>query len=399
MNQSRYEGRGKKVCVWRMFTCLSVCFGCCVVWQLCSHLPAVTILQVEGAERRCLYEVLEVEKSAPTDVIKKSYRKLSMKYHPDKNKSPNAGEIFKELAHAYETLSDGEKRQVYDRHGFEGLDRSEAGMHETHDPFELFSQFFNPGGHRARRREKSRVLPTTLKLRATLEQLYFGELLHVRYTRPVLCINHDECSKKRQDCQGPGLRVVTQQMGPGFIVQNQIQDASCVDKGRAWDPNCSACPKGQTNAEATVLTAYVEKGMSEGDRINFEGSGEQKVGHENGDLVFVIDPIKHHRFVRDGDNLKANMKISLLDALVGFSKPFDHIDGKPFTIVREGVTDDGEVSEFAHKGMPDAEERGREETDFGNLYVTFNVVYPTELTAGQKDLIRQALGPITPMEV
>eukprot|EP00922_Rhytidocystis_sp_ex-Travisia-forbesii_P009108 GHVS01013301.1.p1 GENE.GHVS01013301.1~~GHVS01013301.1.p1 ORF type:complete len:413 (+),score=77.73 GHVS01013301.1:202-1440(+) len=397
---------GKKECVWwRMFVCLSVWVGCCfTVWEL-GGVPAVfsgVLQEVDAAAaRRCLYEVLEVERTAATEVIKKSYRKLSMKFHPDKNKSPNAGEIFKELAHAYETLSDAEKRQIYDRHGFEGLERSEssaAGMHEAHDPFELFSQFFNPGGgQRGRRREKSRVAPTTLKLRVTLEQLFFGELLHVRYTRPVLCVHHEDCSKKRPDCQGPGLRVVTQQMGPGFIVQNQIQDATCVDKGRAWDPNCKSCPKGQTHAEATMLTAYVEKGMTEGDRINFEGSGEQKVGHDNGDLIFIIDPIKHHRFVRDANNLKAEMKISLLDGLVGFERPFQHIDGHPLTIVKKDVTDDGEVMELKNKGMPDAESRGRGgEADYGSLFITFKIVYPAQLTAAQKDLIHQALGPITP---
>eukprot|EP00922_Rhytidocystis_sp_ex-Travisia-forbesii_P009111 GHVS01013304.1.p1 GENE.GHVS01013304.1~~GHVS01013304.1.p1 ORF type:complete len:410 (+),score=58.87 GHVS01013304.1:230-1459(+) len=389
---------------WRLSVCAIVWVSCyCAVWELCGLSP-VSILPVNAAaQRRCLYEVLDVERGSTTEVIKKSYRKLSMKYHPDKNKSPDAGEIFKELAHAYETLSDSDKRQIYDRHGFQGLERNEAsaGMQEAHDPFELFSQFFNPGGaQRGRRREKSRVAPTSLKLRVTLEQLYFGDLLHVRYIRPVVCVHHEDCFKKRQDCQGPGLRVVTQQMGPGFIVQNQMQDPSCVDKGRAWDHNCSSCPKGQTHPEATMLTAYVEKGMSEGDRITFEGSGEQTIGHENGDLIFVIVPIKHQRFVRDKNDLKAEMKISLLDGLVGFERDFDHIDGKPFTILKKDVTDDGEVMVFKQKGMPDPEARGHGgETGYGDLYISFKIVYPSELSEAQKDLVRNALGPITPKEM
>ena len=109
-------------------------------------------------------------------------------------------------------------------------------------PFDVFSEFFGGfgfGGFGGRGGNRVPQAPSSiLKVRVSLEQLYHGASLDFSFSRPVLCINADECMVKKKDCKGPGVRVVTQQMGPGFIVQNQIQDDSCVDQGRAWMPDC-----------------------------------------------------------------------------------------------------------------------------------------------------------------
>lgn len=348
--------------------------------------------------RRCFYDILGVNKGSTVEVIKKSYRRLSMKFHPDRNKAPEAPEKFKEIASAYEVLSDQTKRGIYDRHGFDGLDRADGGMDANqHDPFEIFSQFFNPGGGaRGARREgrKSKSPSLHLKLRVTLEQLYFGELLQVDVTRPVVCVHAEECFRKQSECQGPGLRVMTQQMGPGFIVQNQIADSTCVEKGKAWDKNCSFCPKGQTIPETTTLTQFVEKGTAAKERITFEGSGEQRIGHENGDVIFEIVQLHHDRFVREGDDLHFNMQINLVDALVGFRQPFLHINGKSITVDKDDVTHDGEIYLLKNKGMP--RKGGTSDDDYGDLYIKFQVVYPKQLEEQQKQVIREALKGTTP---
>eukprot|EP00386_Alphamonas_edax_P002190 GDKI01006574.1.p1 GENE.GDKI01006574.1~~GDKI01006574.1.p1 ORF type:complete len:372 (+),score=126.02 GDKI01006574.1:36-1118(+) len=334
---------------------------------------------------RDFYKVLGVGKKADATEIKKAYRKLSMKYHPDKNPEPDAAKKFAEIAEAYEVLSDEKKRQIYDQHGEQGLKQQH--MEGAHDPFDIFSQF-GFGGQRQRRDSKPKTSNMVMKLRVTLEQLFFGEIFPVTYRRQVVCINAEECFIDKQDCQGPGVRVVVQQMGPGFIMQNQIQDDSCVAPRKAWKKKCKACPGGQTEIESVELTAYVEAGMAEGDTISFEGAADQKVGHDAGDLVFVIVPQPHERFVRKGADLHVEMPIPLLDALVGFKTAIKGIDGKDVVIEKQTVTHHDEVLVVQGAGMP---VKGNS-SQRGNVVVTFKVFFPNQVNGAQKTLIKQALG-------
>lgn len=118
----------------------------------------------------------------------------------------------------------------------------QGGAQASGHPFDVFSDFFGGfgfGGFGGGSREIPQAPSSVLSVGVSLEQLYDGALLDFSFSRPVLCINADECLKDRHDCKGPGVRVVTQQMGPGFIVQNQIQDDACVEQGKAWMPRCS----------------------------------------------------------------------------------------------------------------------------------------------------------------
>eukprot|EP01068_Selenidium_serpulae_P014343 Selendium_serpulae@DN6087_c0_g1_i1.p2 len=222
-----------------------------LVILLAAGLRPNHLVSAKSATESDYYKRLGVTKNASVDEIKKAYRSLSLKYHPDRNPSPDAGNKFREIAHAYEVLSDENKRKIYDKYGEEGLEGNQ-GM-DAPDPFDIFSQF-GFGGHRrpsGPKKTSNMVFP----LRVTLKQLYFGDLLHVSLLRPTQCINADDCFVTNNECQGPGVRVVTRQMGPGFMVQNQMHDDSCVDRKRAWKPNCKACPKGQTELEHVYLTA------------------------------------------------------------------------------------------------------------------------------------------------
>lgn len=206
--------------------------------------------------------------------------------------------------------------------------RFQSGMQQGAHPFnDFFSDFFG-GGFGGGARETPKAQPSTMRLNVSLEQLYKGETLDVSFTRPVLCMHAEECFTKKPDCKGPGIRVITQQMGPGFIVQNQIQDDSCVDQGKAWRPRCKVsvcslsftrflqspnrlsvlewcspvfscpqeCPKGIVQPETIELSATVERGMRHGDQIVFDGVGEHKVGHEPGDLILTINELPHKRY-------------------------------------------------------------------------------------------------------
>lgn len=127
-----------------------------------------------------------------------------------------------------------------------------------------------------------------MKLYLTLSQLYFGELLYISFNRPVICLRADECVVKKKDCSGPGVATITQSFGPGFLIQNQVSDDSCVEREKGWRNSCPACPHGPTETQKTHNSIYIEPGMRDGETITVEGGGIQKMGFEPGDILFGV---------------------------------------------------------------------------------------------------------------
>ncbi|KAL3801210.1 hypothetical protein HJC23_012610 [Cyclotella cryptica] len=338
------------------------------------------------------YKLLGVSRSATQKEIKKAYRSKSLEYHPDKNKEEGAAEKFAEIAYAYEVLTDETKKEIYDKHGEEGLKQHEqqggGGGGFGHGGFDdIFSHFgFNFGGQGRRQREQT-TPNVDIPLRVTLQQLYLGDVIEVEYIRQTLCVNWQECMKANQECQGPGVKVRMQQIAPGFVQQVQQRDERCVAPGKMWKQNCKECPKGQTQPEKIDLTIDLQKGMHPGESITFEGVADEKPGMNAGDLNFVIVQMGHEYYHRDGDHLYVTMEIPLVDALTGFSHEFTHLDGHKFKIDVNDVTECDHVMRVSGKGMPRRGGRG-----FGDLYVTFDVDFPDTLTDAQKKEIRKILG-------
>lgn len=135
---------------------------------------------------------------------------------------------------------------------------------------------------------KQKVEPTVMKLYLTLSQLYFGELLHVTFDRPVVCLHADECIIQRKDCSSAGVSTVTRSLNPSILIRNQELDDTCIDREKGWKSNCRACPNGSTETQRTYTTIYVEAGMQDNDSVTFEGGGMQKLGYKPGDVVFRI---------------------------------------------------------------------------------------------------------------
>lgn len=338
------------------------------------------------------YKTLGVKRSATTKEIKKAYRQLSLKYHPDKNSEEGAAEKFAEIARAYEVLADEEKKQIYDRYGEDGLKQHEdqqahggggGGFGGGFD--DIFSQFF--GGQHGRRRDdgEQRSPSVHIPLHLTLEQLYKGENIEVEYVRQVLCLNWEQCVKSAPDCQGPGVRVRRQQLAPGFVQQVQQADDRCVARGKMWNPNCRECPE-KTQSEKIDLTIGVYPGLRNEEEIAFEGVADEKPGMQPGHLVFHVFEEKHEVFHRDRDDLYLTMEIPLVDALTGFSFQLKHLDGHEFTVTQTDVTDCDFVQVVHNKGMPRRSGKG-----FGNLYITYEVDFPDELSAKQREAIREIL--------
>ena len=238
-------------------------------------------INVHAAED--FYKLLGISRSASQKEIKKAYRSKSLEFHPDKNKSEGAAEKFAEIAYAYEVLTDEEKKNIYDRHGEEGLKQHEQrqGQGGGHGGFEdIFSHFgFNFGGGHGGSRQREQSTPNVnIPLRVTLKQLYLGDTIDVEYVRQTLCVNWQECMKTNQECQGPGMKVRMQQIAPGFVQQVQQRDERCIGRGKMWSSNCRACPGGQTQSEKIDLTIDLQKGMYPGEPITFEGVADEKPG-------------------------------------------------------------------------------------------------------------------------
>lgn len=358
-------------------------------------LLAFICVVVLGDDNRDFYKILGVSRRADAKEIKKAYRKLSLQYHPDKNPSEDAASKFADIGAAYECLSDENKRRIYDQGGEDALKKQEQreGSGGGGDPFDsMFEAFgfggFGFGGGRGRREMERRTPDLVIPLRVSLRQLYVGDIFDVEYVRQVLCINHDQCEKTCNDCQGPGIKVRQQQLAPGFVQQVQVNDPACVARGKCWKQSCKACPHGQTEKETISLTVDIHPGMRDGDEIRFENVADEAIGHTAGDLVMVVQASQHEFFERQGDHLHLTITVPLVDALVGFAHDIEHIDGHVVPFKKETVTYHGEVVRIRGQGMPKKTKKG---VGFGDLFVTINIRYPKQLSPAQKKAVEEGL--------
>ena len=185
-----------------------------------------------------LYKILGVKRDATANDIKHKYRELSRKYHPDKNKSKDAEEKYKEINEAYDVLHDNKKRRLYDRGGMDAVNRAQhEGEGGGMDPFDIFSQFFGGGGNRNKRRNQADDIK--IKVRTTLKDLYMGKEYEFTYTRNAMCphcrgsgADSYEDVENCKKCNGQGVIMETRQIGPGFIQQFQKECPKCGGKGK-----------------------------------------------------------------------------------------------------------------------------------------------------------------------
>ena len=248
-----------------------------------------------------LYEVLGVEKTATEKDIKKAFRKLAVKHHPDKGGDEHT---FKEINAAYEILSDPKKRELYDKYGLEGVEQDGSGVHAA-DGEDLFSMFFGGGG-RGRGSSGPRKGPSIQHpLKVSLEDLYNGKTVKLAINRKVVVGEAKSCDA----CRGQGMVMEIRQLGPGMITQMQRTCGSCGGQGTI----------AETKSERKVVEVHVEKGMQHDQRITFRGMADEMPGRETGDVHFVIQQKEHELFKRKGADLLVIKDISLNQALTGFS--------------------------------------------------------------------------------
>ncbi len=348
------------------------------------------------ASKRDYYEVLGVARDASGNEIKRAYRKLALKYHPDNFQGDKAeGEKkFKELAEAYEVLSDSTKRQQYDRFGHEGL--RGAGMHDFSsmgfgDIFSMFQDIFGGSvGGSARSGRAQRGLDLETEVEVTLEEVATGVDRTLEFERMDLC---DDCAgsgakpgsnpDRCQTCGGYGQ--VQQQVQGFFGVSVRITACpDCGGKGRIIKDPCDSCHGTGRGRKKRILTVHIPAGIREGQVVRARDEGEpSQDGTHRGDLHVYVRVQRHPLLDRRGDDLVCRVPITFSQAAIGGTVPVPTLDGKQQVEIPAG-TQNGDVITLKRKGLPNLRTGTR-----GQQFVQVFVEIPRKLTQRQRDLLRQ----------
>lgn len=352
--------------------------------------------------KRDYYEVLGVEKGAAEEQIKKAYRRLAAKYHPDVNHEPDAEAKFKEINEAYEVLSDGEKRSRYDQFGFAGVDPNfnpNAGFGGGFGGFEgfggfgdIFSDFFGGGARSSGRSANAprRGENVVSQIDITFEEAAFGVKREINVSRVEAC---DKCDgsgaapgtqpETCDNCHGTGS-VRTTQNFMGMTMASTAPCPKCKGKGKIIPTPCSRCKgKGKIRRNHKIVVD-IPAGIDDGQSVRVREQGNAGVnGGPNGDVLVAVSIMPHALFERDGANVICEMPISFTQAACGAEIEVPTLDGKVRYSVPEG-TQTGTTFRLKGKGIPYVGYKNR-----GDQYVTVTVETPTKLTKEQKELLRQ----------
>ncbi len=355
------------------------------------------------AEKRDYYEVLDIQRNASKDQIKDSYRKLAMQYHPDRNKSPEAEEKFKEISEAYAVLSDDQKRQQYDTLGHAGFDQ----RYSREDIFrgadfdtifrdlgfgfgDIFRQFFGGGFGGGFRERVNRGRDLVYDIELTLEEAARGSQKEIQFPRTEKCdackgsgANPGTSSKTCPRCNGAGK--VQHMRKSSFTMYVQVVPcATCKGRGQIIDSPCRNCQGTGIARKQRTITVKIPVGIDDGYQLRLRGEGETAPnGGEAGDLYVLVHLLPHESFVRDGDNLMHVLMINYPQAALGGEVSVPTLEGPTTVRLRPG-TQPGEIIRLKGKGMPRFRGYGK-----GDLLIRVGVSVPEKLTAKQRVLLEQ----------
>ena len=341
-------------------------------------------------DKRDYYEVLGVDRGASSEDLKKAYRRLAMKFHPDRQSSdPKAEEKFKEASEAYEILNDEEKRAAYDRFGHAGVDPNQGGGSGFEGSFsDIFGDVFGDifGGSRGRSDGVSRGSDLRYNLKLTLEQAVGGDTIEIKIPVMTACADCDGtgCAPGSSptscpDCNGTGQIRVSQ----GFFSLQQTCPR-CRGQGRIITDPCRSCGGSGRVEKSKTLSVKVPAGVDNGDRIRLTGEGEAGLrGGPSGDLYVQVEVKDHPIFVRDGRHLYCEVPISFPDAALGGQMEVPTLDGRVnLKIPKETQT--GKVFRLRGKGVTQVRGGG-----VGDLLCKVQIETPVELTQQQKELLEK----------
>ena len=353
------------------------------------------------AEQRDLYEVLGLQKGASDDEIKKAYRKLAKKYHPDLNPGDKEAEKkMKEVNGAYEVLSDAEKKARYDQYGFAGIDPNYAGGaggggfggFQDFDLGDIFGSMFGGGfgGQQTRHNGPRKGENLRITLQLTFEEAVFGCEKSISVTRNESCKDCGGTGAKKGTspetcpvCRGSG-QVQSTQRTPFGVFSSSSPCQNCKGTGKIIKEPCPSC-KGEGRVRKTrTIRVKIPAGIDDGQTISLRGEGNGGTqGGPAGDLYVTVYVKEHKMFKRDGQDIILEMPISFAQAALGATLTVPTVDGKVQYDLPEG-TQTGTVFRLRGSGVPSINGRGR-----GDQYVKVNVEIPRNLNHEQKELLRK----------
>ncbi len=376
--------------------------------------------------KRDYYEVLGVEKGASEDEIKKAYRKLAIKFHPDKNPgNKEAEEKFKEATEAYEVLKDAKSRQQYDQFGHAGFQQQGgfggpggfgAGF-DINDALRAFMRDFGMGGgggggsifdeifgggtsSRRGRRHSFRGEDVRIRVKLTLEEIATGVSKKIKLKRYKRCSTCSGSGAKPgtaretcPQCRGAGeVRQVTRSMFGQFI--NVTTCDYCGGTGQVIKDPCETCSGSGRVEEHSTITVKIPAGVASGNYIPMRGEGNAGMrGGESGDLIVLIEEQPHDRFVRHGDDIVTEVPVTMATAALGGEIQIDTLDSKVKLKVPSG-TQSGKILKLRGQGLGRLRSNGR-----GDLLVKISLWTPTNLSSEQKELyerLKEIEGEVPP---
>jgi len=344
--------------------------------------------------KRCYYETLEVDRTADESELKSAFRKLAMKWHPDRNPGDKDCERkFKEISEAYDVLKDAEKRAAYDRYGhaaFEpgGMGAAQGFGGDFASTFaDIFDDLFGMGGGRRGRGGRERGADLRYNMEITLDDAYRGKAAQISLPTSVMC---EACSgsgakagtraKTCATCGGLGKVRATQ----GFFTIERTCPA-CHGRGQVIESPCPSCSgSGRVTRERT-LSVNIPPGVEDGTRIRLAGEGEAGVrGGPPGDLYIFLSITSHPLFQRDGADLHCRVPISMVSAALGAEISVPTIDGGDGQLKVPAGTQSGTRFRLVGKGMPVLRTK-----QMGDMYVQVMVETPQKLTKRQRELLQE----------
>lgn len=345
------------------------------------------------------YDILDIDKTANESDIKKAYRKMAVKWHPDKNPDNKEGsEIkFKEINEAYEVLSDPQKRELYDKYGEDGLKNN--GMNEnspfsSSNPDDIFRMFFGDqmpfGGEHRGRNNVSKNEPKIVSIPVNLKDLYNGSKKKITLKIKQLCencngyggLNLSQCI----DCKGMGIRIIDRVVGPGMIQRSQCVCTTCSGNKKIAKNQCKECSGKGVNVSEKQFLLIIEPGSEDNDKKVFENMGDQSLNSENGDIVFVFKEEAHKVFTRVGNDLLYYHSVTLCNSIIGSCISLEHINGTNICYKLNNMIKDNSYTILKNRGMPTKNGKN------GDLYVIYNIKYPTKtFSQSEKEYLKKIL--------
>ncbi|KAG4033933.1 hypothetical protein MFRU_004g04280 [Monilinia fructicola] len=356
------------------------------------------------------YQLLGIDKQASERDIKRAYRTLSKKYHPDKNPGDEtAKQKFVEVAEAYEALSVPETRKIYDQYGHEGLKQRQQGGNGGghHDPFDLFSRFFGGGGHFGQQGQR-RGPDMEVRVGIPLRDFYNGHTTEFQLEKQTIC---EECEGSGSAdgqvdtcsaCHGHGVQIKKHQLAPGIFQQVQVKCDHCDGKGQTIKHKCPVCSGSRVIRKVQTHQLVVERGAPKEQTINYENEADESPDWVAGDLhVTLVEKeanleednelkVDGTFFRRKGDDLHWREVLSLREAWMGsWTRNLTHLDGHVVQLSRERgqVVQPGHVEHVKGEGMPKWHEDGDSvyhKTEFGDLVVEYTIVLPDQMEKGME---------------